>query len=860
MIPVALKLHNFKSFADEDISFEGLNTVAISGNNGAGKTSIVDAITWALWENAMSMTDVDSIVHKNKEDVEVQLDFEFNNDRYRVIRKRKAKNGKSSGSVALNFMKLSYDSDGNEKQSSLNGQTKTQTEKAISDLLHLDYKTFISSAFIQQGHSDEFNSKSNSEKKEILSKILSLEKYDEYQRIAKEKKNTAELNIAALETQIKNLQISISSLSGIDEKIQENNNAYVDIIKRQTETNEALTDINSAVSRLEASRDLYNNLQKQSKEKEDLILNTGNRIKSHEAELRELNEITGRSEEILSGFNELEKAKKIQEEQTEKRIQSIEKNKVQADIKNKITIEENNLKSQIKHFEEQIEKIRSSYAKLPAIEQKLAEYTTAEKDLAEKIEFKKEKTDSISNSQKEIALIQQNITAQKDVLTGIEEKLTLLSHHHEHDTAKCPLCESELGEENLQKVTQKLTDEKSAAEDEIKNLNYQLSLQRNNLSNTELELKTYQNVEKEQKEILEKKAGLLTKKKEVEDEYSTLSELEKNKITVEEKLSRKDFCQEERVQIDNLNKEIQLIGFDNTILNEAIEKTKNLKQFETLKFKLDNASQRIPSVTAALKAAQSELEKYNREKDAIQAQIKENTYNPADIALQKDKQKNLQVQLDAIQTELSVCDKTKGQLNQQKEQLEKDTEQLKSGTKDIERYRNESGVYDQLVTIFGDKGIKALIIDSSLPELNREANNILSKMTNNEMSINFASQRQTTKGTSEEITITIWQNGMDRDYTTYSGGERFRIDLACRIAMSRLLTNRVGAPMQTLIIDEGFGTQDEEGIEKVISAINSIRNEFNLIMVITHIDALREAFPDKIVVEKSDGISHVTRT
>ena len=66
--------------------------------------------------------------------------------------------------------------------------------------------------------------------------------------------------------------------------------------------------------------------------------------------------------------------------------------------------------------------------------------------------------------------------------------------------------------------------------------------------------------------------------------------------------------------------------------------------------------------------------------------------------------------------------------------------------------------------------------------------------------------------------------------------------------------------MQTLIIDEGFGTQDEEGIEKVISAINSIRNEFNLIMVITHIDALREAFPDKIVVEKSDGISHITRT
>ncbi len=859
MIPVALKLHNFKSFADEDISFEGLNTVAISGNNGAGKTSIVDAITWALWENAMSMTDVDSIVHKNKEDVEVQLDFEFNNDRYRVIRKRKAKNGKSSGSVVLNFMRLSYDNDGNEKQSSLNGQTKTQTEKAISDLLHLDYKTFISSAFIQQGHSDEFNSKSNSEKKEILSKILSLEKYDEYQRIAKEKKNTAEQNVAALDSQIKNLQNSISLLSGIDEKIQENNNAYSDIIRRQKETNDALIAINSAVSKLEASRDLYNNLQTQLKTNEDLVLNTGRRIKTYEAELRDLNEITGKSEDIQSNFDELEKARKTKEEQTEKRILLQEKNNKKSEINNKIIREEDNLKSQIRYLEEQIEKIKSSYAKLPGIEQKLAEYTEKEKDLSEKIEFRKEKTDYISNSKKEIALIQQNITAQNDILAGIEEKLTLLSHH-EHDTAKCPLCESELGEENLQKVTQKLTDEKSSAEDAIKNLKYQLSLQQNNLSNTEQELKTYQNVENERKEIQEKMTGLSIKKKEVEDEYSTLSDLEKNKKSIEEKISKKEFCQEERVLIDNLNKEIQLIGFDSTILNEAIKKTNDLKQFETLKFKLENASQRIPTVTAAMKDAQSELEKYNREKDAIQAQIKVNTYNPDDIALQKDKQKKLQAQLDTIQAELSICDKTKGQLIQQKEQLEKDTEQLKSSTKDIERYRNESGVYDQLVTIFGDKGIKALIIDSSLPELNREANNILSKMTNNEMSINFASQRQTTKGTSEEITITIWQNGMDRDYTTYSGGERFRIDLACRIAMSRLLTNRVGAPMQTLIIDEGFGTQDEEGIEKVISAINSIRNEFNLIMVITHIDALREAFPDKIVVEKSDGISHITRT
>ena len=98
---------------------------------------------------------------------------------------------------------------------------------------------------------------------------------------------------------------------------------------------------------------------------------------------------------------------------------------------------------------------------------------------------------------------------------------------------------------------------------------------------------------------------------------------------------------------------------------------------------------------------------------------------------------------------------------------------------------------------------------------------------------------------------------MDRDYASYSGGERFRIDLALRIAMSRLMTNRIGAPMQTLIIDEGFGTQDENGIDKVIYAINSIKDDFRLIMVITHIEALKDAFPNKIIVTKDSGVSHI---
>ncbi|NLE89517.1 MAG: SMC family ATPase, partial [Dehalococcoidales bacterium] len=90
-----------------------------------------------------------------------------------------------------------------------------------------------------------------------------------------------------------------------------------------------------------------------------------------------------------------------------------------------------------------------------------------------------------------------------------------------------------------------------------------------------------------------------------------------------------------------------------------------------------------------------------------------------------------------------------------------------------------------------------------------------------------------------------------RDYEMYSGGEAFRIDFALRIALSKLLANRSGAPLPTLIIDEGFGTQDNIGLEKVKEAINSIQDDFEVILVITHIDELKNAFNNRIEVTKT---------
>jgi exonuclease SbcC len=86
----------------------------------------------------------------------------------------------------------------------------------------------------------------------------------------------------------------------------------------------------------------------------------------------------------------------------------------------------------------------------------------------------------------------------------------------------------------------------------------------------------------------------------------------------------------------------------------------------------------------------------------------------------------------------------------------------------------------------------------------------------------------------------------------FSGGEAFRVNFAIRLALSEVLAQRAGARLQTLVIDEGFGSQDALGRQRLIEAINLVRPDFAKILVITHVEELKDVFPTRIEVEKGD--------
>jgi DNA repair exonuclease SbcCD ATPase subunit len=169
---------------------------------------------------------------------------------------------------------------------------------------------------------------------------------------------------------------------------------------------------------------------------------------------------------------------------------------------------------------------------------------------------------------------------------------------------------------------------------------------------------------------------------------------------------------------------------------------------------------------------------------------------------------------------------------------------------------NEAGsrkaIHEELMLAFGKNGVQALIIDGVLPEIACEADRLLGQMTNGRMSLSMSTQRETQQGTvAETLDISISDELGTRSYEMYSGGEAFRINFALRIALSRLLARRAGAPLPTLIIDEGFGSQDSSGRERLVEAIRAIQDDFRCVLVVTHLDELRDAFPVRIEVQKT---------
>lgn len=114
--------------------------------------------------------------------------------------------------------------------------------------------------------------------------------------------------------------------------------------------------------------------------------------------------------------------------------------------------------------------------------------------------------------------------------------------------------------------------------------------------------------------------------------------------------------------------------------------------------------------------------------------------------------------------------------------------------------------------------------------------------------------RRKTTGELELDIVDGWQGDVTRDTRTLSGGEGFLVSLALALALSDLVSNKTS--IDSLFLDEGFGSLDGDTLEIALTALDSLNASGKMIGIISHVEALKERISAQIRVEKGGGIGH----
>ena len=150
MVPAQLTLRNFLCYRENcpPLDFTGVQVACLTGENGNGKSALLDAMTWALWGEARARSD-DELIHLGRTEMEVEFEFYSGEQRYRVIRKRRKGTQRTPGSTTLELHLSTPDG-----WKALTANHVRDTERRIRDVVKLDYETFVNSAFLLQGRAN----------------------------------------------------------------------------------------------------------------------------------------------------------------------------------------------------------------------------------------------------------------------------------------------------------------------------------------------------------------------------------------------------------------------------------------------------------------------------------------------------------------------------------------------------------------------------------------------------------------------------------------------------------------------------------------------------------------------------------
>jgi exonuclease SbcC len=791
MVLKRIKLNNYRRFRSLELEFPE-NLIGIVGKNGAGKSSLIEAVGWALYGTRIARTDKQDMRTQSMADnsvCSVELDFSYGGQDYRIVRKIKGRNA---------IVEASLVRAGATEPEAV--QERGVTEY-VNHLLKLDYQSFLVSVFARQKELAALSSMQPEERRRSLVRLIGIDEIDAArERVRQDRKEQANY-LDGLRTGLEDVKVLEERCRDLDEKLAAQE---LEVHRLDADMNKKRDELAAVKTRFEAASEL--------------------RDRFHALETRVAR--------VQAQMSEAEKslAKRQQEqpiiEEAEREWASIQPMLVELDI----------LRTALAQWDQkalQHTRRETLAQNLAQVEKLLAGMEQRERDLAAAVEQNKELEANLEENTNRIAELEKEGEEWRTQLTlcsgqlesakrnGLEWTEKLQTLQKLGPQGKCPTCTQPL-QGHFQQAIDEIEEKIQALREEYRAHKAREATVQTLLQDWD---KKHRLIRQEKEQLIKSLAGLQQVAKQ---RQALRQELQGVQANVEQTraqwqaLAAVDYDPVQHQQLQTKFKEMQKLEQKAGQLQERIGRKASLAEeivqsqamLETLRTSLNdlvNDQKALHFQEEAFLAAKKEIEHLQQQVEQAQGEWMQAREKAA--SFRRDQQ--------TAREAIAANREKRAQIDA----LQESTHYLELLEAHFNRFRLE-------------------LAGRIRPLLAHRASDLLAMTSSN---------RYQRMELDEDYNIQVFDGNRAYAIDRFSGGEQDLVNLCLRIAISQIVAERSGgAPINFIVLDEVFASQDEERKQLILSALARLSTQFRQMFMITHVEAIRDALPVILHIHYAD--------
>lgn len=731
-----ISLHDFKSYRDQEIDLTGVRLASVVGANGAGKSSILDAILFAL-TGARSLGSLDSFIRQGCEECRVTVPFAIDGTRYRVTRTRSSRgSGKSTVELAREEAGLWV----------AEGTGARETDQRLSEVLGIDEDMLMHTSIIAQGDAGSFFALRPAQRLDAFGAILKLDdQYGPLERYWKQQADQTKADLQDIRRDIEHLETDVTALAAREEQL-----ALAQMGLKQAQRD------------LESEQEVVAQARQQAEEAKVAVPDTDD-LRRHRDHLEgQLKDLAARRDALTAERKTLMGRIVIKDSLLERQAT---RTSIEAEL------------ACLAEAERADAQTRQQRAGLEA------DLRAAKEAMLDTSQQGKPKAAEHKRLQEQAADLNDRVCA----IRGAELPV-------------CDRCGQPIANEALAQTLAQLEDElenvtrrRDTLLCEVEALREKLAEQKREVDRLEEAIAALPPLAHDLARERHLK-GLLEELNEIPAKLATIAAAEERTAAID-------------LEVSAVTRDID----DQARLEAILEAKKTIEGAEDLREAWRRAD-------AVLKDRERSLEWHRQS--------------------MTDAEKNLARHEEAVAL-----------LGPKRDELA----EARARAKELETDQADAEI---LRKAFSKWGVPALIVGNVLLALEREVNELLG-LYDGGLAVRFESEKETRDGSRGSLEIMVYDGTAWRDFSTFSGGEKYRVASAMRLGLARLLACRSGSRVKTLVLDEPEGL-DVEGRQHLVKILERMSADVDLILLLTHYEDLKDAMPSQVVVSRDpDGASHV---